>query len=184
MSLLPVVIPAGHGQADHAPERSMRPMFVLTIVVMLLLLMGKRWRRRVVRVLKPAFLVGAIGFAAGFFGPMIVAPDANQGPLVGIFITGPLSFVLGLVVGVVRVVMSPDDRRPTILPLDKVRRVTRIYYADHELDNWFACAQLTAGGNVDYRLATASRSEAIATARAMAAEVLQATGRIIRVEQR
>lgn len=46
-------------------------------------------------VLKWAMVVGAIGFCAGFFGPMLLAPDANQGPLLGIFITGPLGFVAG-----------------------------------------------------------------------------------------
>ena len=36
-----------------------------------------------------------------FFGPMILAPEANQGPLLGIFITGPLSMVVGAVGGLV-----------------------------------------------------------------------------------
>jgi hypothetical protein len=44
-------------------------------------------------------LLGAIGFAGGFFGPMIFTPNANQGPMLGIFITGPIGFVLGSVVG-------------------------------------------------------------------------------------
>lgn len=38
---------------------------------------------------------GAIGFIGGFFGPMIFAPDANQGPLLGLFITGPGGVVIG-----------------------------------------------------------------------------------------
>lgn len=42
-----------------------------------------------------AVILGGLGFFGGFFGPMIFAPDANQGPLLGIFITGPLGFVLG-----------------------------------------------------------------------------------------
>jgi hypothetical protein len=42
---------------------------------------------------------GLIGFVGGFFGPMIFAPDANQGPMLGLFITGPGGFVLGGVVG-------------------------------------------------------------------------------------
>jgi flagellar biosynthesis protein FliR len=46
-----------------------------------------------------AVVLGAIGFCAGFFGPMIFTPGANQGPLLGIFITGPLGFVLGGVGG-------------------------------------------------------------------------------------
>jgi hypothetical protein len=46
-----------------------------------------------------AMIVGAIGFVGGFFGPMIWAPDANQGPLLGIFYTGPLGFLLGGIAG-------------------------------------------------------------------------------------
>jgi len=46
-----------------------------------------------------AVVLGAIGFSAGFFGPLILTPEANQGPLLGIFITGPLGFLLGAVAG-------------------------------------------------------------------------------------
>lgn len=46
-----------------------------------------------------ATVVGSIGFVSGFIGPIIFAPDANQGPLLGIFITGPLGFVFGGVAG-------------------------------------------------------------------------------------
>ena len=45
--------------------------------------------------LRGAVITGGVGFAAGFFGPMLLTPDANQGPLLGIFITGPLGFVAG-----------------------------------------------------------------------------------------
>lgn len=41
-----------------------------------------------------ACVTGAIGFALGFFGPILFMPDANQGPLLGLFFTGPLGFVL------------------------------------------------------------------------------------------
>jgi len=51
--------------------------------------------------LKWGGILGAIGFLGGFVGPVIFTPEANQGPLLGIFITGPLGFVLGLVVGFV-----------------------------------------------------------------------------------
>jgi len=44
-------------------------------------------------------MIGAIGFILGFFGPIIFAPDANQGSLLGILITGPLGFILGLIGG-------------------------------------------------------------------------------------
>lgn len=42
---------------------------------------------------------GSIGFFTGFFGPIIFDPSANQGPLLGIFITGPIGFLIGLVGG-------------------------------------------------------------------------------------
>jgi preprotein translocase subunit Sss1 len=55
------------------------------------------------RALKCALLggliMGGIGFVGGFFGPLILTPDANQGPLLGIFITGPLGFMIGLLLG-------------------------------------------------------------------------------------
>jgi hypothetical protein len=46
-----------------------------------------------------AAVLGSIGFALGFFGPMIFAPGANQGPMLGIFITGPVGALLGAVLG-------------------------------------------------------------------------------------
>lgn len=41
-------------------------------------------------------LVGALSFALGFIGPLIVWPDNNLGPVLGILITGPLGFVAGV----------------------------------------------------------------------------------------
>src|SRR5258708_4321163 len=56
-------------------------------------------------------ILGGIGFVGGFFGPIIFTPQANQGPLLGIFITGPLGFILGaivgLIVGVIRSAKKP-----------------------------------------------------------------------------
>jgi hypothetical protein len=46
-------------------------------------------------------IVGAVGFSGGFFGPMIFTPDANQGPLLGLLITGPLGCVVGAVGGLI-----------------------------------------------------------------------------------
>jgi hypothetical protein len=48
-----------------------------------------------------AIIVGAAGFVAGFVAPIIFAPDANQGPLLGIFITGPLGVLTGGIGGFV-----------------------------------------------------------------------------------
>jgi hypothetical protein len=49
-----------------------------------------------------AFLIGTIGFSLGFFGPMILSPRSNQGPLLGILITGPWAMLLGIVWGLLR----------------------------------------------------------------------------------
>jgi hypothetical protein len=46
-----------------------------------------------------AILLGAAAFAGGFWGPLVLAPDANQGPLLGFFVTGPAGFVVGAVLG-------------------------------------------------------------------------------------
>lgn len=46
-------------------------------------------------------MTGSVGFCIGFFGPIIFTPEANQGPLLGIFITGPLGFILGGIGGFV-----------------------------------------------------------------------------------
>jgi hypothetical protein len=56
-----------------------------------------------------AFALGGIGFVLGFFGPILFAPDANQGPLLGIFITGPAGFVLGAVIGLFRWIHSKQN---------------------------------------------------------------------------
>lgn len=48
-----------------------------------------------------AVTLGALGFVAGFFGPLIFSPGSNQGPMLGLFITGPLGVVFGAVGGAV-----------------------------------------------------------------------------------
>jgi len=46
-------------------------------------------------------VMGGVSFLAGFVGPILLQPDSPQGPLLGIFITGPLGAVAGAVVGLV-----------------------------------------------------------------------------------
>ena len=58
-------------------------------------------RMRMAHVLIGAAAVGGVSFAAGFFGPIQFMPHANLGPLLGIFVTGPIGFVLGGVLGAV-----------------------------------------------------------------------------------
>ena len=51
------------------------------------------------RMVQGAFFVGGVAFLAGFIGPMIFSPDSNQGPMLGIFVTGPLGTVFGAIGG-------------------------------------------------------------------------------------
>ena len=53
------------------------------------------------RALIYAIVLGTIGFAGGFFGPMILDPTSGNGPMLGIFITGPGGFILGAIIGIV-----------------------------------------------------------------------------------
>jgi hypothetical protein len=52
-----------------------------------------------VYVLVGGILLGTIGFILGFFGPLIFSPSSNQGPLLGIILTGPIGFMAGLLSG-------------------------------------------------------------------------------------
>ncbi|HVO46428.1 MAG TPA: GlsB/YeaQ/YmgE family stress response membrane protein [Steroidobacteraceae bacterium] len=54
--------------------------------------------------------LGLAGFVAGFFGPIALNPDANQGPLLGIFLTGPGGAVAGLLLGTLCRTMSVSPR--------------------------------------------------------------------------
>lgn len=49
-----------------------------------------------------ALFVGGIAFLVGFVGPLLFTPDANQGPLLGIFYTGPVGVLVGLAWGILR----------------------------------------------------------------------------------
>jgi hypothetical protein len=48
-----------------------------------------------------AIVTGAIGFLAGFAGPLIFHPMSPDGPLLGIFFTGPLGVLAGALGGVI-----------------------------------------------------------------------------------
>jgi hypothetical protein len=53
------------------------------------------------KILKIGLITGGISLVLGYVGPILLRPDANQGPLLGIFVTGPLGFIVGLVAGVI-----------------------------------------------------------------------------------
>lgn len=48
-----------------------------------------------------AALVGGVAGALGFVLPVLLTPGANQGPLLGIFVTGPLGAIVGALLGAV-----------------------------------------------------------------------------------
>ena len=54
--------------------------------------------------------LGVTGFAAGFFGPMLLNPEANQGPLVGILLTGPGGLIAGAVLGAIARLLPLSER--------------------------------------------------------------------------
>jgi hypothetical protein len=54
-----------------------------------------------VEILRWVGVLGIVGFLSGFFGPIALAPGANQGPLLGIFVTGPAGLLLGAILGAV-----------------------------------------------------------------------------------
>lgn len=86
------VVPVGGGRSLSMPVSLMAAgvagWFVWTR-------MGEASQGALTSMLIGALVVGGIGFVGGFFGPTIFAPEANQGPLLGLFITGPGGFVVG-----------------------------------------------------------------------------------------
>lgn len=56
-------------------------------------------------------IVGSIGFILGFVCPILFSPSSNQGPLLGIFITGPLGFLIGLVGGGIYWIIKEENKK-------------------------------------------------------------------------
>jgi hypothetical protein len=68
-------------------------------------------------------IAGAL-FAAGFLGPLLLS-SSNLGPLLGIFVTGPLGTLFGVWVGAVRV--AKDATRLSIALIGAVWVLTLLY---------------------------------------------------------
>ena len=58
-------------------------------------------RKRIKRSLMVGVVLGLAGFVGGYVGPIILTPNSNTGPLLGIFFTGPAGLTVGLWVGAV-----------------------------------------------------------------------------------
>jgi hypothetical protein len=65
------------------------------------------------RAITYGFIVGAVGFGLGFFGPMLLDPTSGNGPLLGIFITGPLGGLIGIAAGVCRELIARRSNSPS-----------------------------------------------------------------------
>ena len=72
---------------------------------------------------KGGCLLGLIGFTGGFFGPMIFSPESNQGPMLGIFFTGPAGLVLGLLIGAIIGWCRRNEPPPVIEGPSKPRKL-------------------------------------------------------------
>jgi hypothetical protein len=54
-----------------------------------------------------AVALGVVSFLAGFVGPIVLRPDLPQGPMLGIFCTGPLGALAGALLGAVIGLLVP-----------------------------------------------------------------------------
>lgn len=86
--------PAGLGMPALHPPSPPRPF-------------GKRALHAGALAVMGALLMGVTGFLIGFFGPLKFQAWANQGPMVGIFLTGPGGTVLGGIIGIALGFMQP-----------------------------------------------------------------------------
>lgn len=76
-------------------------------------------RLRSAQPLGRGIVLGVVGLVVGYWGPLRYSPSLSQGPLLGLFFTGPLGFVLGCAFGLLvnRVHVSPIPREGIFLSL-------------------------------------------------------------------
>lgn len=81
-----------------------------------------------------ALVLGLTGFAAGFFGPMLINPEANIGPLVGLLFTGPGGAVGGLVLGALvgASSMAAATRRAALIAAGSTLALGTLWYCPPE----------------------------------------------------
>ncbi len=74
--------------------------------------------------------MGVTGFVCGFFGPIALNPSANQGPLLGMFITGPGGAVLGAILGALtaRLNWRPAVSRRVLTALSALGGLTILFF--------------------------------------------------------
>jgi hypothetical protein len=74
--------------------------------------------------IKSILIFGFSWFAIGYFGPLIIKPGANLGPLLGITVTGPVGIVLGGIFGIISTFI---DTKNKINPSNKFRLFPKIW---------------------------------------------------------
>jgi hypothetical protein len=81
--------------------------------------------------LRWALILGAVGFAAGFFGPMVLNPESNLGPIIGILYSGPGGAIAGAVLGAIFGVLpvSEGGRRQVLVTACVILAIGTLYYS-------------------------------------------------------
>jgi hypothetical protein len=93
------------GQAAYALGSSLPPL----LVGLAALLLARRIHAEIppglwLRGFGMAAKVGGVAFLAGFVGPMLFMPQSNQGPMLGLFITGPIGAGIGYLIGIAQAI--------------------------------------------------------------------------------
>ena len=81
--------------------------------------------------LRGALILGAVGFAAGFFGPMVLSPESNLGPIIGILFSGPGGVAAGAILGALLGVLpvSPVLRKQVLVIAGVALATVTLYYS-------------------------------------------------------
>jgi len=77
-----------------------------------------------------ALVLGAVGFAAGFFGPMVLNPESNLGPIIGILFSGPAGAIAGAVLGAISgaLRLAESRQRQALVVASVVLAIGTLYY--------------------------------------------------------
>lgn len=77
-----------------------------------------------------ALALGVTGFITGFFGPMVLNPQANQGPLLGLLITGPLGAATGAVLGLLFkfLPIAPKHKTASLFSICGIGGIAVLYF--------------------------------------------------------
>ncbi|WP_295628797.1 multidrug ABC transporter permease [uncultured Nitrosomonas sp.] len=63
----------------------------------------------IIAVIGGALILGGLFFTASFLGPMVIAKDTSQGPMIGVFVAAPLGVILGGIGGYVHISRQREE---------------------------------------------------------------------------